>query len=92
MNLKKLFSGVALVSLLVGASVAQATDIKNFPRVAGNFSEVGRASEIHCAVLALIARAGAYEAGREITLPEGASISRISRGSGAGIPELANTV
>ena len=34
MNLKKLFSGVALVSLLVGASVAQATDIKNFPRVA----------------------------------------------------------
>mgnify|MGYP000035367953 FL=1 len=34
MNFKRLFSGVALVSLLVGASVAQATDIKNFPRVA----------------------------------------------------------
>lgn len=34
MNFKRLFSGVALVSLLVGASVVQATDIKNYPRVA----------------------------------------------------------
>lgn len=34
MNFKKIFSGIALVSLMVGTSVAQATDIKDFPRVA----------------------------------------------------------